>query len=120
MSDKSIEELTYGIKQLREQFDTRDTFQMSAEVHADYIAAIRGFRDKISELRTKAEGLVKFGDPGLLKSSQRMRSQMIENVHGPGGFLERLDKYVAYLVEFQETVNAAFNRFRAHDQATPK
>lgn len=110
----SIEQLKMQMSQLKE-FGQPD-LQLSESAHRDYIALIKEYRSALQEQRDKVVGLATLGNVGNWQSAQQTRAELILDVTGPKGILITLDKYLAYLDEFEATVNAAFNRVQAEDQ----
>lgn len=96
----------------------KDT-QFTDAARQKIIELITAFRNKLTEQRGKAAALANYGDVGGLFGANDAKSRLADSVTGqPDGLLAVLDKYVSYLDQFEKTVNAAFTRMQAEDNAT--
>jgi hypothetical protein len=83
------------------------------------IELITTFRDALTGQRGKAAALANYGDVGGLFGANDAKYRLADSVtRQPDGLLAVLDKYVSYLDQFEKTVNAAFARMQAEDNAT--
>ena len=116
-NEPSIGDLTNGLKQLTQTGAGKDT-KLSATAQKNYTKLISDYRTALNEQRNSAAQLTNYGNPGGWQSAQDTVWQLQNAVTGPNGVVETLDKYLAYLDEFEKTVNAAFNRMQASDKGS--
>lgn len=114
MAGAAIEDLTTGLTQLKEHGEA--DLQLSDFIRDQYVAAVQDFRGVLQDQRDKILGLRTLGNPGGYDSAVETRNRLVLNVVETDGVLDTLDKYIAYLDEFEATVNAAFKRLHGEDQ----
>lgn len=116
MTTPSITNLTNQMKQLAESAPGKE-FQMSEASHQQYMSLINEYRTALNEQISNATQLADYGNVPNLASAHHTKSFLTNDVHGPAGLLPQLKEYIAYLDEFEKTVNAAFSRMQAADDA---
>jgi hypothetical protein len=116
-TEPSIGDLTNAMKQLTQTGAGKDT-KLSSSAQQKYTKLISDYRTALNEQRNSAAQLTNYGNPGGWGSAQATVWQLQGAVTGPNGIVETLDKYLAYLDEFEKTVNAAFNRMQADDKGS--
>lgn len=116
-NEPSIGDLTNGLKQLTQTGAGKDT-KLSSTAQQNYQKLIGDYRTALNEQRNKAAQLTNYGNAGGWGSAQDTVWQLQGAVTGPNGVVETLDTYLAYLDEFEKTVNAAFNRMQADDKGS--
>jgi hypothetical protein len=110
----SLGDLTNQMKKLAQSSGGKD-LRLSETAHQNYINLIKEYRTALSEQYQKAASLADYGHPGGFASALHTKSNLTNDVHGRGGFLEHHKKYMDYLDEFENTVNAAFKKMQAED-----
>jgi hypothetical protein len=110
----SLGALTNQMKQLAESAGGKE-FQMSAATHQQYLQLITEYRSALTEQYGNAAQLADYGNVPNLASAHHTKSFLTNDVQGAGGLLPQLKQYIAYLDEFEKTVNAAFGRMQAED-----
>jgi hypothetical protein len=116
----SLGDLTNQMKKLAQsvaQSGAGKDLRLSDTAYQNYINLIQEYRTALTEQYSKAAGLADYGHPGGFASALHTRSNLINDVHGPNGALARLKNYIAYLDEFENTVNAAFKKMQAEDHS---
>jgi hypothetical protein len=88
--------------------------QLSEAAQQKYTALIKEYRNALTELRNKAAGLTHYGDVGLWYSALETKIQLMEKVTPE--FVASLNGYIAYLEQFENAVNSAFNQMEAEDK----
>lgn len=115
MADMSIGDLTIQLRALKEHGEA--DLQMSRETHEAYVGIISDYRDK---LQTQHDNITALGDlgsapppPAGYLSAHEMKTRLEMNATGLDGVQQMLRTYIAYLDEFKDTVDAAFNRVQS-------
>jgi hypothetical protein len=120
MADQpSISDLTNELKQLTQSLQSGGggkDFRMSEGAHQKYLKHIEDYRTTLHGLRQQAAALTSYGPVGSFPSAVGTRTQLADDTTPAG--VASLDLYIAYLEQFENAVNAAFNRMQAEDQAT--
>jgi hypothetical protein len=114
----SISDLTNELKQLTQSLESGGggkDFQMSEAAHQKYMTHIKDYREKLTALRHQAAGLTSYGPVGSFLSAVDTKSQLAGDVTPSA--VASLDLYTSYLEQFENAVNAAFNRMQAEDEA---
>jgi hypothetical protein len=128
----AIEDFTSQLQVLQDQLESHGDadLQLSETAKRDYIDAIEDFRTELKSKRDMAASS-RFGDGFLVggyssvdsvqvggfPSAQETARLLHRNVVGADGICAKLDKYIEYLDEFEETVSACFSRMQAEDQS---
>lgn len=128
----AIEDFTNQLQALQEQLEEHGDpdLQLSPDVKRRYDQAIGRFITELEEARDMAANsrfgsgfrVGSWGSPyggvcvGGFSSAQATAEFVHRNVVGADGFCTILDKYIEYLGEFKETVNACFSRMQAEDE----
>ena len=115
-TNPSIGDLTKAMKQFTQSGAGKD-LKLSPTAAKEYTALIRNYRGELHKARAKAEKLTTYGNVGEFYSAVQTMEQLTQDVTGPDGFLASLDKYIAYLDQFEDAVNAACKRIAAEDNA---
>jgi hypothetical protein len=84
--------------------------KLSAETRDQYLKVVQKFRDALAAERRNMDGLEKLGNVGGYSSANQTKTNLELNVTGIGGIQETMDKYLAYLDEFEATVKKAADR----------
>lgn len=113
----AIEDLTDQLKQLKEHGEA--DLQLSPLMRGQYVAAINDFRGALETQRDKIrDDLRDLGNPGGYASAQETKNRLLLNIQDTDGILAILNKYIDYLDEFRDTVNAACKRLHGEDAGT--
>jgi hypothetical protein len=113
-SGVSIQDLTSQMQLLTQSGAGKD-LTLSETARQQYTAAIGSYSTALKALLSQATGLANYGRVGNLPSAQQTKSNLIEATTGLEGIVPTLNAYISYLNEFENTVNAAFNRLQAED-----
>jgi hypothetical protein len=111
----SIDQLKLQMSALKESGPP--DLQLSESAHREYTGLIHTYRSELKAQRDKAISLANLGNVGNWGSAQQTRAELVLGVSGPKGIVTILDKYLTYLDEFEATVDAAYKRMQAEDQA---
>lgn len=107
-SASPIDGLTTNIKQIK---DTGPAdLKLSTDTKNSYLKVIGDYRTVLQAQRDKMTDIQPLGSPGTLGSAIQTKSNFEVDVTGLGGIHESLDKYLAYLDDFADTVNKAADR----------
>ncbi|MGV0744130.1 hypothetical protein [Mycolicibacterium sp. XJ870] len=107
----AIEDLTYQLTALKQ--GGQPDLQLSEAARDDYVNAIKEYRQALVEQRDNVLVLNDLGNAGGYRSAQQTKQELELNAVGLVSIYESLNKYVEYLDELEETVNAAFKRMQA-------
>jgi hypothetical protein len=117
MADQlSISDLTNQLKQLTQSLQSGGggkDFQMSEAAHQKYIQVIKEYRKKLHRLRVQAAALTSYGPVGSFNSAVQTKTQLATDTTPAA--VASLDQHIAYLEQFEDTVNAAFKKMQAED-----
>jgi hypothetical protein len=119
MTDQaSISDLTNQMKQLAQSLagGGGGNLTMSPQAHQQYINLITEFRETLATQRNVAALLTDYGNVGSFTSALETKDYLATTVTSDA--VAGLDQYIAYLEQFQITVDAAFKKIQAADQAS--
>lgn len=111
MTAPAIVNLTNQMKQLGQSGNTAD-LQLSEAARKKHTDLISDFRNKLKTQRDKATGLANYGNVGNFSSAGETKYWLTQDV---AEFVKALDDYIAYLDQYEATVNAVHNRLTAED-----
>jgi hypothetical protein len=118
----SITDLTNEMKQLAQslaQGTGGKDLRMTPQAHQQYVKVITEFRQTLATQRNVAASLTDYGDVGNFISATTTANQLASIINGQtGDAVTALDQYIALLDQFQNTVDAAFKKVQAQDNAT--
>jgi hypothetical protein len=109
----AIEEFTNQMKALRESSSADADLSISPAAKSAYLEAITAFRSVLSTEKGKLASLAGLLEPGNLHSAQQTKKELVADVNGPDGIIQKLEEYIAYLDEFEQTVTDVADRFMA-------
>jgi hypothetical protein len=115
----SLGDLTNQINQLTQSLESGGggaNLRMSPQAHQQYIKLITEFRETLATQRNVAASLTDYGNVGSFNSALETKEYLAGTVTSDA--VAALDQYIAYLDQFQNTVNAAFKKIQAEDQAS--
>jgi hypothetical protein len=114
----SISDLTNQLKQLTQSLESGGggkDFSMSEAAHKKYMTQIQEYRKTLTMLHQQAARLTSYGLVGSFPSALQTKTQLADDVTPAA--VTSLNQYIAYLEQFENAVNAAFNKMQAEDEA---
>jgi hypothetical protein len=115
----SITDLTNQMKQLAQSLahgGGGKDLRMTPQAHQQYIKLITEFQQTLATQRNVAALLTDYGDVGNFISAVSTKDQLASIT--TQNAVTALDQYIALLDQFQNTVDAAFKKVQAQDNAT--
>jgi hypothetical protein len=91
--------------------------QLSESTRDKYLGIIATYRSALIEQRDRAFEIGRLGSPGSYDSAWGTKTRLELNVYADDGFCAVIDKYIEYLNQFEDTVNASCSRMLAEDQS---
>ena len=115
----SITDLTNQMKQLAQSLahgGGGKDLRMTPQAHQQYVNLITEFQQTLATQRNVAASLTDYGDVGNFISAVSTKDQLASIT--TQNAVTALDQYIALLDQFQNTVDAAFKKVQAQDNAT--
>ena len=103
-----IDGLTTNINEIKDNGPA--DVKLSTQTRDQYLKVIGDFKTALQSQRDSMNNIQPLGDPGTLTSAMQTKANLELDVHGPGGIVETVDKYLNYLSAFEQTVNEAATR----------
>jgi hypothetical protein len=114
--DQSLNQMTSQMKQLAQHGSTKN-LRLSPQAYINWHNAIQEFITDLSAQLVAGANLTNYGPVGAWPSANDTVSNFRGNVISHGGFKDVGGKYLQYLEEFGNAVNAASNRLQAEDKS---
>jgi len=101
----SIDSLTSSMKQFGS--DKKTDLKLTADARTRSLQYISDYRDGLKNQLAMAEYLGAMGNPGTFASAIQTKNYLLDDMNGPGGVKDTINKSIKYLDELEATVKKA-------------